>query len=92
MKYVKGEKYKIFFNYDLTDDFLIMGITPTINTPKTRKRARSNPPSVASNEYPMDIDSLYDNHLPISKAKKKDLETMCNKGIIPEEFPPGFVV
>lgn len=26
MKYVKGEKYKIFFNYDLTDDFLIMGI------------------------------------------------------------------
>lgn len=56
-----------------------------VNTPKTRAKRNSNPPSV-NVQLPNEIEHFYFTQLPISLAKKKDLLDTCEKLIIPEEL------
>ncbi|XP_047986390.1 uncharacterized protein LOC125226450 isoform X2 [Leguminivora glycinivorella] len=85
IRYVKGD-FKIYFNYDMSEDFRQLDISyKKPNTPRTRAKRQSNPPSVAM-PWPEELEERYSSQLPISIAKKKDLETMCRKQIIPEEY------
>lgn len=85
IRYVKSD-LKIYFNYDMSQNFRSIDVSNrSYTTPKTRATRRSNPPSAAV-QLPDDLESLYFSQLPISADKKKDLVTMCNKKIIPEEF------
>lgn len=83
LKYVKGEKSKIFFNYDLSEEFRFLQVHETVKIHGTKTRKRANIPE---NDYPQEIPRLYNEPLPITEAKKKDLTTMCRKRIIPEEL------
>lgn len=83
IKYVKGD-LKIYFNYDMSENFRSIDVCKmAVNTPKTRAKRNSNPPSV-NVQLPNEIEHLYSTQLPISLAKKKDLLNMCEKLIIPE--------
>lgn len=83
----------------MSTDFLSFDTRPvqmTLQpTPRTRKSNRkSNPNSVeplAEQEFKIpDLKQLYKKPLPISAAKKKDLLTLCQKEIIPEEYHGWF--
>lgn len=72
-KYEKGEKTKIFFNYDLSDEFRFIQVShiqETLNTPKARSRNCSRIPG-NDHEFPQNITRLYDEPLPITDAKKR---------------------
>lgn len=85
MRYVRGD-LKNYFNYDMSEDFRVLEVLNTsLNTSNTRATRRSNPPSDAVT-LPDGLEPLYQSQLPLSEAKKKDLETMCKKDIIPEEL------
>lgn len=85
LKYVKGEKSKIFFNYDLSEEFRFIKVHETVKNHGTKTRKRGNI-SENDHDYPQEIPRLYNEPLPITEAKKKDLVTMCRKRIIPEEL------
>lgn len=69
------EQRSIFVNYSFEEDaFIELDVQG-----RTRKRGRAQ---IWLTELP----KCYDTKLPISEAKKKDLITLCNKNIIPEEF------
>lgn len=85
MKYLKSEPTKVFFNYDMSEELFyidILGKTPA--TSKRPKRRRDKEPHEAS------LNKLYSQPVPITKAKKNDLITLCEKGVIPEEYHGWF--
>lgn len=87
IKYVKGQHTTIYFNYDLSDEFRFINVSAkAINTKKTRS-SMSNPASIDP-QLSEQLEPLYQHALPISAAKKKDLETLCKKGIFREELHP----
>ncbi|CAH1109438.1 unnamed protein product [Psylliodes chrysocephalus] len=98
IKYVKGETAKIFFNYDLSEDFKFMKTSDIVNNnnspaPVTRlKKKKMTNAGNLKDESPIDrpipisLEKLYKSPLPISVLKKKDLLKLCKKGIIPEEL------
>jgi hypothetical protein len=71
----KEEPRSLFINYSFSpDNFMEIKVQAT-----TRNKGR---PSGWLNEIP----SCYQAKLPISVEKKKDLISLCKRGIIPEEF------
>ncbi|XP_063365176.1 uncharacterized protein LOC134653713 [Cydia amplana] len=99
MKYVKGDS-KIYFNYDSSEDYLNFDTKATA-TPqsgsryRTRNQNKSNPGSVEPPPTPEaflshGLKKMYDKPLTISAAKKKDLLSLCDKGVIPEEYHGWF--
>lgn len=91
MRYLKEEPTKIFFNYDMSENFLWMEVSQnndSTHSLKTRakKRKDNNSSQVGSNS----LKQLYMSPIPISEAKKKDLIGLCNKKIIPEELHGWF--
>lgn len=103
IKYVKGEDRKIFLNYDMSDNFNIIEIGEDPSTSRSngaavrqsarRKKSRTetNTPVIPVNlQFPDQLQRLYQEPLKISAAKKKDLITLCKKGIIPEELHGWF--
>lgn len=76
--YVKPEEpYKLFYKYDLdTEDYHIL----TVKTFTRRQRANN----IDS------IDQLYPSSVPIPKAKKDDLLSMCQSQIIPSTYHNFF--
>lgn len=85
MKYLKSEPTKVFFNYDMSEELFyidILGKTPA--TSKRPKRRWDKEPQEAS------PNKLYSQPVPITKAKKNDLITLCEKGVIPEEYHGWF--
>lgn len=64
---------------------------PRYSTRKGKQRNKSNPNSVEPPATPESLlrhglEKLYNKPLAISAAKKKDLLSLCQKGIIPEEY------
>ncbi|CAG4954409.1 unnamed protein product [Parnassius apollo] len=101
IKYVKGEDRKIYFNYDMSDEFNVMDIGDNPSTFQldgaqnhnysTRKKKRLTENDLpVSYRFPDQLNCLYKEPLKISAAKKKDLLNLCRKGIIPEEVHGWF--
>ncbi|CAG5056570.1 unnamed protein product [Parnassius apollo] len=101
IKYVKGEDRKIYFNYDMSDEFYVMDIGDNPSTFQldgaqnhnysTRKKKRLTENDLpVSYRFPDQLNCLYKEPLKISAAKKKDLLNLCRKGIIPEEVHGWF--
>ena len=66
----------IFVNYTFdADNFLKINTQTSVNTRRSSEY-----------KWPQSLSQCYTDKLPISAAKKQDLMSLCNSGIIPEEF------
>ena len=71
----KDSPQTIFVNYSFNEEFLEINVQHIGTRNKKRKYAWMD-----------DVPALYMEKIPISKAKKKDLLSLCTKCIIPEEY------
>lgn len=91
MRNVKGDE-NIYITYDMTDEYKILDTrmsTSASGKRTTRTTRRSNPNSVEPPYTPEALPTLkrvYGNPFNISQPKKKDLVSLCDKGVIPEEY------
>ncbi|KAI5646050.1 hypothetical protein NE865_01943 [Phthorimaea operculella] len=83
-RYMKSEPNKIFFNYDLSENFSSMNMKDAKSTTVNRRSTRSKR-SCQEESVPI-LKQLYEDRLPISEAKKKDLVKLCTTKVIPEEL------
>ncbi|CAH0723007.1 unnamed protein product, partial [Brenthis ino] len=103
IRYVKGQDRKIFFNYDMSDNFNFIeiqekstsstfqsGLNHAYST-RNKKRSTENYLAAVNLQFPDQLNRLYQEQLEISEAKKKDLISLCNKLIIPEELHGWFI-
>ncbi|KAJ8912367.1 hypothetical protein NQ315_014734 [Exocentrus adspersus] len=89
IKYVKGKKDSIFFNYDLSEEFKCLRISNNSTLTAAKRpltRSKRSIPSLSNEELPDTLQKLYNTVLPISEKKKKDLIKMCKEDIFPEEL------
>ena len=73
----KAELYTLFYSYGFNDDVLeAIKVTGALN--------RRGKPSV-EDDAPVEVPPKYNEKLPVTAAKKKDLLSMCESGIVPDE-------
>lgn len=83
MRYMKGEK-RIYFNYDMSEDFNYMDVTGREGMTRATRAKRQEL------DFPIQLKKIYKESLPISVAKKTDLLYLIQKNIIPEELEPWY--
>lgn len=86
IKYIKGEKKKIYFSYDLSEDNLKCLILSENDAEKPLTRSKKQKKDLPDIALLTSIPKVYRSTLPISEAKKKNLIKMCKDDIFPEEL------
>ncbi|KAL4702893.1 hypothetical protein ACJJTC_001839 [Scirpophaga incertulas] len=93
IRYIKGEERKIYFNYDMSENFNAIEVGEKLSTSKihheysTRKKMRGTVNETpADQQFPDQLNRVYLEPIKITEAKKRDLINLCRKGIIPEEL------
>lgn len=84
LRFVKGEK-RIYFNYDMSETFNYIDVTGKEGKTRATRTKRKE-----QDEFPTELKKMYEESLPISEAKKKDLLNLVKKNIIPEELEPWY--
>ncbi|KAL4703070.1 hypothetical protein ACJJTC_008656 [Scirpophaga incertulas] len=97
IRYIKGEERKIYFNYDMSEHFNAIEVGEKLSTSKihheysTRKKMRGTVNETpADQQFPDQLNRVYQEPIKITEAKKRDLINLCRKGIIPEELHGWF--